>query len=62
MTGFKTKNSTYYVDPFNKRIRGGYFKDKWVKFNHLQAIIGKIGYIQLEDGRIVTTGKIEKYI
>lgn len=62
MTGFKTRHSEYIVDARNKRITGGYFGDKWVTYKHLQAIQGSSAKILLPDGKVVTTGKIEKYI
>lgn len=62
MIGFKTKNSTYYVDQYNKTVSGGYLGDKKVKYLRMQAMIGCNALIQLEDGRVVTTGLVTKYI
>lgn len=58
MIGFQTRNSTYYVDTFNKTVTGGYFRDRVVKYDYIQAVIGDTAKIKLLDGNLVRTGTV----
>lgn len=62
MMGFQTKNSTYYVDTFNKTITGGYFRDKVVPYIYVQAVIGDNARIKLVDGNVVKTGTVRNIL
>ena len=62
MVGFKTANSTYYIDQINRTITGGIFKDNKYRYLEIQALIGRNGLVKLENGRVIRTGIIKRYI
>jgi hypothetical protein len=62
IAGFTTKNSTYMFNEKEKVITGGIFRDNWVRYTSIQAIQGTNAIINLADGRIVRTGRVENYV
>lgn len=62
VAGFQTKNSTYYFDSINKTITGGVFKNNKQKYINLSCLVGNNAYITLENGKVVRTGTVERYI
>lgn len=62
MVGFRTKNSVYYINQYDRTITGGVLKDKVYHYYKLQAIIGCRAVINLTDGREITTGIVLGYV
>ena len=61
-TGFKTKNSRYYVNQFERTITGGIFGDNVYRYDSLRCIQGYKAYITLVNGQVIETGVVESYI
>lgn len=62
MIGFKTRNSVYYVNTVNRTITGGKLGDKIYSYIQAKIIQGFPAVIQLENGKVITTGTVECYI
>lgn len=62
MSGFKTRNSTYFVDNTRKCITGGIFGGKIQRFKEAIILIGFPAEIHLPDGNIVLTSTVQSYV
>ena len=65
MVGFRTFNSTYYVDTANKTITGGFLKDKKYVYTKASIMIGAPAIVNIiKDGEemILKTDKVLSYI
>ena len=62
MVGFKTKNSTYYVDTQNKLIWGGKLGNKPKQYVEYSMFVGQPGYFRFNDNSCMQTGIIKQYI
>lgn len=62
MFGFKTKNSTYYMNQKDKTISGGFFGEQIVCYKNAQVIVGAPSIIDLENGDVVKTGTVREYL
>ena len=62
MFGFKTKNSTYYMNQKDKTISGGFFGEQIVCYKNAQVIVGAPAIIDLENGDVIQTGIVKEYL
>lgn len=62
MSGFTTKNSTYYVDSQRKLITGGKLGGAFKVFTDAKIIVGMPAIIIFADGSIMRTGTVLSYI
>ena len=62
MSGFRTKNSTYYIDSARRIVTGGFLGNEECVYTNAVAIIGSRAQISLADGREIITSTVLSYI
>lgn len=60
MIGFKTRNSIYEVDTVNQTITGGKLGLVIYPYIQLKVFEGARAQVRLANGKIMTTGIVEK--